>query len=863
MSTHYRNLKYSRQAGFFFNPLPFSVVLLFAMQLFLLPFSSTTLAASRVTSADPPEDLARAGVSLVRLLVIYEKPGSHPLNTFQCTGLGILVDNWTSAPPQQDTSILTDGNLLSTHGSTTCVPNAPVGLTLTSVQIFFNKLYNNTQPIVSPPFVGNAFTVTCQDTTTCSNGLALFSYHSPEPLPFVDLSQETSATNAFGLSLGAQPGSAALPTASGTPQVGAQVPLLLTPNHALLNGGAFQGESGAPVVDPQGKLLGIHLSNGEDSTIQGIQSFFQQEHIATHPETVLQQSWRLGVVKYYEKPVDPVAAKVAFQKAFSANTQFEAANDFASRAISSGSNTNGNGGITPVRTSVATTQPNSSFFPLPDFLFNPMKFGPLSFPFWVLIAGAILAVLVLVAIISLLRTALRRRQEYGAAERKAAIEAKRISAQESEHSSVQSPDWLQQPTLPMQQSPILSSPSVVRTGQLPRPDMHCPRCGELVPTDANYCTHCRQVLSPSESGFHLRVKPTTAPQPIVLPPAPAAQILQPSLQSQPTLTSQLASLRPSSIVDHPTIEIQPVEMAMNGAHNPEQTTPFLQVGQRLGFAVGAYSDPGIKRKQKPNEDSLFAAQGPRESNISKPPFGLFVIADGMGGHANGQDASRRAIQSLIDYMLPRLIKSADASPDALQSLLLEGIQQANQAVHQNNVELRADMGTTITATLMVDTTAYICNVGDSRTYLYRQGEGLRKVTNDHSVVASLVEAGIIKPDDMYTHPKRNQIYRSLGEKPIVEVDPFQVTLQPGDKLLLCSDGLWEMVRDPKIEDVIKSPAMPDPKQTASALIKAALEGGGEDNVSVIVISVINTPQYGSSTEFQLIAKPDSVQVPQI
>ena len=94
------------------------------------------------------------------------------------------------------------------------------------------------------------------------------------------------------------------------------------------------------------------------------------------------------------------------------------------------------------------------------------------------------------------------------------------------------------------------------------------------------------------------------------------------------------------------------------------------------------------------------------------------------------------------------------------------------------------------------------------------------------------------------------------------MDPFQVTLQPGDKLLLCSDGLWEMVRDPKIEDVIKSPAMPYPKQTASALIKAALDGGGEDNVSVIVISVINTPQYGSRPIFQLIAKPDTVQVPQ-
>jgi serine/threonine protein phosphatase PrpC len=204
--------------------------------------------------------------------------------------------------------------------------------------------------------------------------------------------------------------------------------------------------------------------------------------------------------------------------------------------------------------------------------------------------------------------------------------------------------------------------------------------------------------------------------------------------------------------------------------------------------------------------------------------------------------------------------SSESSPEMLESLLQDGVQQANQAVHRNNMELRADMGTTITATLVVDVTAYVCNVGDSRTYLYRQGEGLRKVTNDHSVVASLVEAGIIQPDDIYTHPKRNQIYRSLGEKMNVEVDSFRVSLQSGDKLLLCSDGLWDMVRDPKIEDVIKNP-LPDPNQTASDLISAALEGGGEDNVSVIVISVTEPANYSLNTDFRLIAKPESVHMP--
>src|SRR5581483_7946767 len=270
----------------------------------------------------------------------------------------------------------------------------------------------------------------------------------------------------------------------------------------------------------------------------------------------------------------------------------------------------------------------------------------------------------------------------------------------------------------------------------------------------------------------------------------------------------LVQASPSPVVPSNSVSEQPtIEMVQGGVKNGntdmEQTIPFdmqQMTGRRLGFAVGTRSDPGIKRKYKPNEDSLFAAQGMLNGSSTPPQFGLFVIADGMGGHANGQDASRLAIQTIIDYLLPKLSGHAGVVPEnSYEQLLVEGVQTANQAVHQHNMDQRADMGTTVTAALIVDTVAYVANVGDSCTYLYREGEGLKKITNDHSVVASLVEAGIIKPDDIYTHPKRNQIYRSLGEKSVVEVDTFTVHLLPGDKMLLCSDGLWDMVRDPLIQ----------------------------------------------------------------
>jgi serine/threonine protein phosphatase PrpC len=192
---------------------------------------------------------------------------------------------------------------------------------------------------------------------------------------------------------------------------------------------------------------------------------------------------------------------------------------------------------------------------------------------------------------------------------------------------------------------------------------------------------------------------------------------------------------------------------------------------------------------------------------------------------------------MMKVVIPAIIGSDVVNDDFLLETLVEGVQWANRAVHAGSQKSGVEMGTTITAALVFDGTAYIVNVGDSRTYVFHEHEGeLVQVTRDHSLVARLVEVGAISRDEIYTHPDRNKVYRGLGDKGAVKVDRFTLPVSAGDYLLLCSDGLWEMVRDQEIERTMQKCAG-NPPQLSDALVKAALKGGGVDNISVIVARV--------------------------
>lgn len=270
---------------------------------------------------------------------------------------------------------------------------------------------------------------------------------------------------------------------------------------------------------------------------------------------------------------------------------------------------------------------------------------------------------------------------------------------------------------------------------------------------------------------------------------------------------------------------------------PEQTeTPEVAVTPvTLRYLAACRSDVGKVRRL--NEDSLAAMDLSLIRTSTLDTMGVYVVADGVGGHDAGEVASRVAVETLIRAVVNSLIDAevdtqSDGQEERYTAILSEAVHAANSAVVEARRQHRANMNTTLTAALTVGANACVANVGDSRTYLFRQGR-LQPVTTDHSVVARLVAIGMIKPDEVYTHPQRNAIYRALGDVQDFKVDTFVVPLLPDDRLILCSDGLWEMVRDPGMEEILGSAA--SPVDACDRLVSQANINGGEDNISVIVV----------------------------
>ncbi len=221
----------------------------------------------------------------------------------------------------------------------------------------------------------------------------------------------------------------------------------------------------------------------------------------------------------------------------------------------------------------------------------------------------------------------------------------------------------------------------------------------------------------------------------------------------------------------------------------------------------------------------------------RPPVAILVVADGMGGHEAGEVASQLAVQNLLDTLKP-ILENNPQLGEELDAMLANAVSQASAAIVNytvNNKIEPGNMGTTLECAVLIGSEGRLAHVGDSRVYQL-SANGLGKVTEDHSAVAELVSVGLLQPEDVYTHPRRNILTRSVGGPWPLEVDLVEVSLKIGERLMLCSDGLWGLVRDDALERILLK-ADP-PERLVNELIQAALEAGGDDNITVILCDVL-------------------------
>ena len=235
----------------------------------------------------------------------------------------------------------------------------------------------------------------------------------------------------------------------------------------------------------------------------------------------------------------------------------------------------------------------------------------------------------------------------------------------------------------------------------------------------------------------------------------------------------------------------------------------------------AFAVTDVGQKRKINQDSVFVSTEP----VGNLP-NLFIVADGMGGHNAGDFASRYAINAVREAI--------EVSPEANPvKLISEAIRLANEGILREAEahEGMQGMGTTIVVTTILGNYVYTANVGDSRLYLY-DGE-LHQVTRDHSLVAEMVRLGELSEEQAKNHPDRHIITRALGAAESVDPDFFDFRLHPENKLLMCSDGLTNMVDDDEIRQVMEQPISAE--EMAGTLVGTANDNGGMDNIAVIII----------------------------
>jgi len=281
-------------------------------------------------------------------------------------------------------------------------------------------------------------------------------------------------------------------------------------------------------------------------------------------------------------------------------------------------------------------------------------------------------------------------------------------------------------------------------------------------------------------------------------------------------------------------------------HNPNaNTAPLSDQQMQTVIARGSRVLPqqliagcgqSVGKQRDHNEDSLFSFSINVGSEGNSYPIGLYIVADGMGGHQYGEVASNTAARTLAGYILrkflPTILDPTQNIEEPLQELMRSAINEAQRAV----VQAAPGSGTTLTAVLVLGQQMTIGHVGDSRAYTVRSDGRLDPLTRDHSLVKRLEELGQLSSTEAAAHPQRNVLYRAIGQTEILEPDIFTTPFPRPGYLLLCSDGLWSVVPEENFSSIITE--APSLTAACQSLVAAANEAGGPDNISAILVQLL-------------------------
>jgi PPM family protein phosphatase len=284
-------------------------------------------------------------------------------------------------------------------------------------------------------------------------------------------------------------------------------------------------------------------------------------------------------------------------------------------------------------------------------------------------------------------------------------------------------------------------------------------------------------------------------------------------------------------------ETQPRKLTKDFIPDSQSTKDERKKYSPMQLISGTAQSVGVVRDH--NEDTLFAMTSVLSEENFQMPYGLFIIADGMGGHQNGEVASRMAVRTVVKLFSERLFSKIFGINEDRNFVedIKEILEQCVIEAQKNVVLFAPGGGTTLTIAFVIGDQAYVAHVGDSRIYLTTEKTAGVVITTDHSLVKRLVDVGEITEEEAAIHPKRNVLYRAVGQAEPYRPDIQQLEFPNPGSMLLCSDGLWGVVPKEEILKIVEHSE--NPSEACSNLIRAANDNGGPDNISAIIVRYLD------------------------